>query len=273
MSQGFIHSGFNAKVAGDVIQVQRYETGATATGTTVIPFDDTIPQNTEGDQYMSVSITPTNVNSILRIDVVWVGSGAATDILGVALFQDSTAGALAATGHHVGAGQIITIPLTHYMTAGTVASTTFKVRAGSHNAGTTTFNGYSGRIYGGVMASSITVTEIASGTLIREAGSNIAGNIAVAKAWCKFNGTGTPAMAGTPYNMSNTITDNGTGDYTLTFTTPFADANYSVVGMTVTGNFVQISAMTASTVRVLIYDYNGAPTDASIITLIAFGNQ
>src|SRR3990167_1244436 len=36
----------------------------------------------------------------------------------------------------------------------------------------------------------------------------------VAKAWCKFNGTGTPGMT-VSHNMDSSITDNGTGDYTL----------------------------------------------------------
>ena len=47
------------------------------------------------------------------------------------------------------------------MTAGTGSSTTFKVRAGGQNAGTTTFNGnVSARKYGGVLLSSLTITEI-----------------------------------------------------------------------------------------------------------------
>jgi hypothetical protein len=48
-----------------------------------------------------------------------------------------------------------------------------------------------------------------------------------AKAWVNFNGTGTVAIRAS-YNVSS-ITDNGTGDYTVNFTNAFADANYSVV--------------------------------------------
>jgi len=46
-------------------------------------------------------------------------------------------------------------------------------------------------------------------------------------AWVNFNGTGTVAIRAS-YNVSS-ITDNGTGDYTVNFTTALADANYSVV--------------------------------------------
>jgi hypothetical protein len=47
------------------------------------------------------------------------------------------------------------------------------------------------------------------------------------KAWVNFNGTGTVAIRES-YNVS-TITDNGTGDYTVNFTTAMPNANYSIV--------------------------------------------
>jgi len=45
------------------------------------------------------------------------------------------------------------------------------------------------------------------------------------KAWVNFNGTGTVAIRAS-FNVSS-ITDNGTGDYTVNFTTALADANYA----------------------------------------------
>lgn len=48
-----------------------------------------------------------------------------------------------------------------------------------------------------------------------------------AKAWVNFNGTGTVAIR-RAFNVSS-ITDNGTGDYTVNFTNAMADANYSAV--------------------------------------------
>lgn len=49
-----------------------------------------------------------------------------------------------------------------------------------------------------------------------------------AKAWVNFNGTGTVAIRAS-FNVSS-ITDNGTGDYTVNFATAIADANYCTVG-------------------------------------------
>jgi len=44
------------------------------------------------------------------------------------------------------------------------------------------------------------------------------------RAWVNFNGTGTVAIRASG-NVSS-ITDNGTGDYTVNFTTALSDANY-----------------------------------------------
>jgi hypothetical protein len=52
-----------------------------------------------------------------------------------------------------------------------------------------------------------------------------------AKAWVNFNGTGTVAIRSS-FNVAS-ITDNGTGDYTVNFTTAMADANYAyTLGLT-----------------------------------------
>ena len=47
-----------------------------------------------------------------------------------------------------------------------------------------------------------------------------------AKAWVNFNGTGTPSIRAS-FNVSS-ITDNGTGYYTVNFTSALIDTNYNV---------------------------------------------
>ena len=151
---------------GQVLQVVNYQTGAVATGTTQIPYDDTIPQNTEGDQYMSLAITPRSASSKLQISVVFCLSLGAANYVTMALFQDSTAGSLAAVSGiaaniNGGATYPSQLVLDYEMTSGTTGSTTFKVRAGPGGVDTLTFNGQSGaRRLGGVFASSITITEV-----------------------------------------------------------------------------------------------------------------
>lgn len=154
----------NVKLTGDTVQVVNSQVTALATGTTIIPRDDTIPQITEGDQYLSLAITPTSASNTLIIDVVIALSNSANTEIIAALFQDSTANALKAACSYNGALDATrTISFRHIMTAGTTSATTFRVRAGGANAGTTTLNGIAGaRLFGGVAASSITITEIRS---------------------------------------------------------------------------------------------------------------
>jgi len=49
------------------------------------------------------------------------------------------------------------------------------------------------------------------------------------RAWVNFNGTGTVAIRGSG-NVTS-ITDNGTGDYTVNFTTSMPDVNYGINGL------------------------------------------
>ncbi len=57
---------------------------------------------------------------------------------------------------------------------------------------------------------------------------NLSGTeVYTAKAWVNFNGTGTVAIRASG-NVSS-ITDNGTGDYTVSFITAMPTANYSAV--------------------------------------------
>lgn len=151
----------NSTPPGSVVQVVSTNFSAVATGTTVMPQDDTIPQITEGDQYMTQVITPKSTTNQLLIEVIFTGSISIGGDLVMALFQDATASALAATAEYdATATSRRNISLRHNMTAGTVSATTFRFRAGPSSAGTLTFNGASAaRIFGGVTLSNIKITE------------------------------------------------------------------------------------------------------------------
>ena len=84
---------------------------------------------------------------------------------------------------------------------------------------------------GGLPDGCVTTAELAAGAVTTtKLGTNEASGLC--KAWVNFNGTGTVAIRAS-YNVSS-ITDNGTGDYTVNFTTALADANYVVCGSTQT---------------------------------------
>lgn len=144
---------------GSTVQVVNSTTSTYSTGTTAIPYDNTIPQNTEGDQFLSLAITPGSTTNILKIDVHVHGGSNTAQAMAVALFQDSTANALAVGFGYTGVNEAESVSFTHYMVAGTTSATTFKVRCGGAS-GTFYFNGANaGSKYGGVSSSSITITE------------------------------------------------------------------------------------------------------------------
>jgi hypothetical protein len=71
-----------------------------------------------------------------------------------------------------------------------------------------------------------------SGNLLFNSGYGSVATAYGCRAWVNFNGTGTVAIRASG-NVSS-ITDNGTGDYTVNFSNAMPDANYSGVGLTST---------------------------------------
>lgn len=149
-----------------VVQQIRASTTTAGSTTTILPFDNTIPQNTEGAQVLTVTITPTNSSHILVIDYqLWGSTNAALagEPLVAALFQDSTAGALQATlAAHDPFGTLNDNGCfgRYYMTAGTTSATTFKLRLGPGAAGTGYWMGNNGSaIFSTVNFMSLIVTQ------------------------------------------------------------------------------------------------------------------
>ena len=94
------------------------------------------------------------------------------------------------------------------------------------------------------------------------------------RAWVNFNGTSTVAIRGSG-NVTS-ITDNGTGDYTINFTTAMTDANYSTVGTTgspaaahgiVTFFAGTGTATTTSTIRFSTVTANGSSTQFDYVNV------
>ena len=86
-----------------------------------------------------------------------------------------------------------------------------------------------------------------------------------ALAWVNFNGTGTVAIRGS-FNVSS-ITDNGTGDYTVNFTNALADANYSLV---MTTNFGASNAFTSTAPSTTAARVNSTNSTTGVATDLAW---
>lgn len=95
------------------------------------------------------------------------------------------------------------------------------------------------------------------------------------RAWVNFNGTGTVAIRAS-FNVTS-ITDNGTGDYTVNFTTAMPDANYSPVaiwgiGATTTagGLSLDLGGTTTTTAKQIRTYLGNVNADSSLAQVAVF---
>ena len=101
----------------------------------------------------------------------------------------------------------------------------------------------------------------------------------LAKAWVNFNGTGTIATRDS-FNLT-TLTDNGTGDYSITIANDMSNANYAHAGSsggqnsTSNGAFYsydQSTARTTTLFRTVMFDVNGTVNDTPIVEVCVHGD-
>tara|TARA_R100001015_G_C4492089_1_gene69352 strand:+ start:193 stop:573 length:381 start_codon:yes stop_codon:yes gene_type:complete len=97
----------------------------------------------------------------------------------------------------------------------------------------------------------------------------------LAKAWIRFNGTGTVSISSAygSFNISS-ITDNGTGNYLCSFTNNMSNINY--VAMANAGRFAfsgtAANDYTVSAFKVRLSNINGDAEDRSVINAVVFGD-
>lgn len=98
------------------------------------------------------------------------------------------------------------------------------------------------------------------------------------KAWITFNGTGTVAI-NADYGVAS-ITDNGTGDYTVTFDTAFSSANYvcvanadRTVGATNATETMQVVSQAAGAFRMLWVNSVPGAADQELVMATFLGDQ
>jgi hypothetical protein len=158
---------------GNVIQVAYAElTTSTVTSSVSIPVDNTIPQNTEGVEILTCSITPKYANSILYIESnSYIGESANNvDNIVQALFRDSTADAISVSFNNASPpgsssfGGGLSFNPTYMLareTANSTSSTTFKLRAGGGGSPTTLrVNGTSSQFFNGKLITYIRIIEV-----------------------------------------------------------------------------------------------------------------
>lgn len=126
---------------------------------------------------------------------------------------------------------------------------------------------------GTITTGTVTTLNAPSGVLATQNGMT-----GIAKAWVNFNGTGTVAIRGS-FNVSS-ITDNGTGNYTVNFTTAMPNSNYAA---SVTGDLGNVGdfaigctddsvARTTTAVRVRIGNTAGGAADSNVVSVSIFSS-
>lgn len=96
----------------------------------------------------------------------------------------------------------------------------------------------------------------------------------VAKVWASFVGTSTGTITALDSYNVGSIVRNGTGTYSITFTTPFANTNYAPTGSsTASGDSLNALSRGTGTCTFAIQNNSGVPSDATQVVFLAFGSQ
>ena len=119
-------------------------------------------------------------------------------------------------------------------------------------------------------ATKLTMNSTGQTTIVGEGGTTTTNlQQGLCKSWIQFNGTSTISTQDS-FNRGG-LTDNGTGDYTLTFTNNMNNDDYHVaLGMNSKQSL--LNALTTSTVRVIAENDSGSANDTSIATLGVHGD-
>lgn len=118
-----------------------------------------------------------------------------------------------------------------------------------------------------------TSTLVTNDTLPTQLNASGSAPIYACRAWVNFNGTGTVAIRASG-NVSS-VTDNGTGNYTVNFTTAIEDANYSMNTTSASaGSSVRLCSpgtlATASAQVLTVNSNNSALEDQSFVFVSIF---
>lgn len=146
-----------------VLQVVTSSTTSVVTINSLIPRDDSIPQNTEGVEILTLSITPQSASSTLYMEFLCFGT---TDLNGIAqgaIFVDSVADAIYATeSPRSTLSYGVPVKMSFFVPSVSTTARTYKVRLGV--SGSNNFyvnaNSLGVRLFGGVSIATFQITEM-----------------------------------------------------------------------------------------------------------------
>ena len=93
----------------------------------------------------------------------------------------------------------------------------------------------------------------------------------LAKVWINFDGDASDIAIRDSFNVSGN-TDNGTGDYTITFSNAMSNGNYSLAGVGEAGGGGSVMGLAVNstdgltTASARIFTKTGSPADSNVVT-------
>jgi hypothetical protein len=146
-----------------IVQVQRTTITAMDDSTTPIPVDDSIPQITEGEELITVTITPTSATNLLHVSFDGFFCSTCPQGYAIALFRDAVADAL--KGLPFGsllASSLMPSSFDYWMVAGTTDPITFRIRYGPAAGPNTAYalSNFGVAVFPGAVTANLSVEEV-----------------------------------------------------------------------------------------------------------------
>ena len=143
--------------------INRWVASSTASTqtTSVIPLDNTIPQNTEGTQIFSLTVSPSSTSNWLEFAISGVVDLSASGYVSIAVFRDSVANAVYATFTSMDAaarGRALT--LTFEIPVPSLDAQTYTVRIGPSTGTASWLRSNGGDVFGGVCQGALIIREV-----------------------------------------------------------------------------------------------------------------
>lgn len=130
------------------------------TGTTIIPYDNTLPTSTEGFQIWTASITPSYANSTIIIMYNIFYECSANNVVVTTTLLNNTAAIAASSSRQATTNQPNTVNVTKAFTSGTTSTITLSARIGPAAASTVYVNRGNTETFGGTIATSYIIMEV-----------------------------------------------------------------------------------------------------------------
>lgn len=162
LGTGLSMSGATLSASGGVIVDRAYaEYTTSASLSATIPGDDTIPQNTEGTQILSASITPKTTTNRIRARFAAFGAAGSGSQMHAALFVNSGANAVQVSAAALNSGNSATVAFEYEFVPGSTSAQTLAVRVGPASVAffLNSVSG-SGRSFGGAARATLVLEEI-----------------------------------------------------------------------------------------------------------------